>query len=455
MLSFALLSTPALFALRPLREVLIWLLRLDQPVPQRSDDEIAAEVARNYRWNFAVNLLDGVFFWFGFSFMSSATILPLFISKLTSNPLAFALLAMLAQGGWFLPQLLTANWVERLPRKKPVVVNLGLFLERLPVWFMVVAALMAGRWPLPALVLFFCSFAWHGLGAGAVATSWQDMIARCFPVERRGRFFGVTMFAGAGTGALGAGVSTWLLKAYPFPTSFVYCFLIAAVGIGVSWFFLALTREPAQLTNVPRQGIAQYLAGLPSLLRADHNFRRFLIARLLMALGGMGSGFVTVSAVYRWQIPDGTAGVYTAIYLAGQTAGNLLFGLLADRFGHKVCLELGALAAVLGFGMAWLAPVPAWYLLVFGVLGIVASAVMVPGILVVLEFSEPERRPTYIGITNTGVGIAGMVAPLLGAALASISYGWLFALGAVVNLVVWVLLHWWVREPRWENSGSR
>ena len=96
------------------------LLQTDQPVPARSDGELAAEVERNYRWNFVVNLLDGASFWFGISFVSARTIIPLFISKLTTDPLPIGLAAVIAQGGWFLPQLFTANGVERLARKKPV-----------------------------------------------------------------------------------------------------------------------------------------------------------------------------------------------------------------------------------------------------------------------------------------------------------------------------------------------
>ena len=121
----------------PLKAVLAWLLELNRPVPHRTEDELFAEVARNYSWNFAVNLLDGTLFMFGASFISATTILPLFLSKLTTNPLAFGILAVTAQAGWFLPQLFTANLTERLARKKPVVVNLGVFLERIPVWIMV------------------------------------------------------------------------------------------------------------------------------------------------------------------------------------------------------------------------------------------------------------------------------------------------------------------------------
>lgn len=303
---------------------------------------------------------------------------------------------------------------------------------------------MAGRSSNLALVLFFTGVAWHSLGAGVVATAWQDLIARCFPVNRRGRFFGITNFLGTGMGAAGAALSTWLLKTVPFPTSFVYLFAIAAGGLLLSWSFLALVREPAQPADLPLQSNRQFLAGLPALIRRDHNFRRFLIARSLLALGGMGSGFVTVAALARWQVPDSTVGVYTAVYLSSQTVGNLAFGLLADRFGHKLSLELGALAATVAFAVAWLAPSPEWYYGLFALQGITTSSILVSGVLVALEFSEPQLRPTYAGLANTAVGLVGMVAPLLGAALVGIGYGWTLA----VSLAAAISLHRWVREPR-------
>jgi MFS family permease len=429
------------------------LLQVDRPVLPRSDDEIAAEVERNYRWNFSVNLIEGISFWFGLSFVSSTTIVPLFISKLTPSQLPIGLVAIISQAGWYLPQLFTANGVERLARKKPVVVNLGFFLERLPIWVLAGAALVAGWSPGLALALFLVGYAWHNLGAGVVATAWQDMIARCFPVDRRGRFFGLTMFGGTGTGTLGAALSTWILAAFLFPINFVYIFMIAAIGITLSWFFIALTREPVQPVTAPRQSNRQFWAGLPDILRHDHNFRRFLLARLTLALGRMGMGFVTVAVVERWQVPDSTVGIYTAALLLGQTLGNLAFGFLADRLGHKLSLELSALASLLAFTLAWLAPSPDWYYAVFALLGVTLGAIIVSGILLVLEFCAPQRRPTYVGLANTGVGLVSIIAPLLGAWLAGISYNWLFALSAGINLVALAMMRWWVQEPRWAQRA--
>lgn len=431
-----------------LRLALRRLLQVDKPVPPRSDEEITAEVERNYRWNFTVNVIEGASFFFGASFVSSSTIVPLFISKLTSSPLPIGIVSVIAQGGWFLPQLFTARAVERLPRKKPLVVGLGFFLERVPIGLLIGIALIAGHSRSLSLILFLISYAWHHLGAGVVATAWQDMIASCFPVERRGRFWGTATFVGTGTGILGAALSAHILKAFTFPLNFAHVFGIAAISIAVSWFFFSLTREPARLVATPRQNSRQFWGGLLDILRHNHNFRRFLAARLTLAMGSMGLGFVTVAAIQHWHVPDSTVGVYTAALLLGQTLGNLGFGLLADRFGHKLSLELSALASFLAFVLAWLAPGAGWYYPVFALLGVTLGAIIVSGILVVMEFCEPQRRPTYVGMANTSVGLVSVVAPLLGAWLASASYNWLFALSAGVNLVALAMMRWWVQEPR-------
>ena len=432
-----------------IRLVLRQMVQADQPVPPRSDDEIAAEVERNYRWNFTVNLIEGASFLFGLSLISSSTIVPLFINKLTASPLAIGLAAVIAQGGWFLPQIFTAHVVERLPRKKPVVVNAGFFLERLPIILLAGVALIASHSASLALGLFLISYAWHHLGAGLVATSWQDMIASCFPVNRRGRFLGTAAFVGTGAGVFGAVLSARILAGSAFPTNFAYVFALAAAGITVSWFFIALTREPEKSITTPRKSKRQFWAGLPKILRQDHNFRRFLMARLTLALGGMGLGFVTVAAVQRWGVSDSTVGVFTAALLLGQTIGNLGSGLLADRFGHKLSLEVSALASFLAFTLAWLAPSADWFYVAFALLGVTIGAVIVSGILVSMEFCEPQRRPTYAGLTNTGVGLVSVAAPLLGAWLASTGYNWLFAVSAAINLVALGMMRWLVQEPRW------
>jgi MFS family permease len=424
------------------------LLQVDPPVEPLTEAELDAERERNYRWNFGVNMMDVVAFWFGLSFISAATIVPLFISKLTDSPIPIGIAALIAQGAWFLPQIFTANTVERLPRMKAVVVNLGLFLERLPMWLLVLSAIIAVRSPSLALIVFLIGYAWRGFGGGIVATSWQDLLARCFPVERRGRFMGISFFVGALTGALAAGFSAQFLSSFPYPANFAYVFTVAAIAISVSWIFLLLVREPVEPVRAPRRSNREYWGELPGILRRDDNYRHFLAGRLLLALSGMGLGFVTVAAIRRWDVADSTVGAYTAAILAGQMLANLSLGFLADKRGHIVSLELGALASLLAFSLAWLAPEAEWFFLVFVLLGFTEGALLVSGIPVSMEFSAAEKRPTYMGLTNSSVGVVSMIGPLLGAWLALRGYNWLFAASAFTSLLALIAFHWWVQEPR-------
>lgn len=429
---------------RPLRR----LLQLDQPVQLLTPHEAETERDRHLRWNFIVNSFDVIFFMGGLSLISSTTILPLFINKLTDSTVPLALMAMLAQGGFMLPQLLTANLIERLDRKKPIVVNIGFLTERLPALLFVLAPLTA-YWSAPfAVVVLLLLYSWFSLGGGMVAAAWQDLIARCFPVTQRGRFFGGTMFIGTLLGVGAAGISGRILETVPFPLNFIYLFTVAGVAITVSWFFLALTREPVQPANAPRRSTGQYLAELPQVVRTDHNFRSFLLARFVLALAEMGSGFLTVAAIQLWAISDSMVAAFTTASLVGQTAGSLLMGFLADRRGHRLSLEIATLTAVFAFALAWLAPAPNWYIATFFLLGFFSGARIVSGMLVVVEFCAPEKRPTYIGLTNTLAGIGSMAAPLLGALLVKVSYPLLFATSMTVSLLAFLLLRFWVKEPR-------
>ena len=208
--------------------------------------EVQKEIERNFRFNFIVNSLDGASYWFGYSLIAPTIILPLYISHFTSNPLLIGLIPFLNTAGFLLPQLFTSNFVERAPLKKFFPVNLGFFLERLPVFFLAPSAyFLANSQPVLALLIFFLLYTWYCGGAGLIIVGWQDMVAKIIPVVKRGRFFGITNFVGNATGILGALAVTYVLGKYTFPLGYVFAFSAAAILIFLSWVFLSFTREPA------------------------------------------------------------------------------------------------------------------------------------------------------------------------------------------------------------------
>src|SRR5574342_36630 len=78
-------------------------------------------IQQNLRFNFTVNILDGGFFGLALGFASFITIIPLFVSQMTDSALLIGLVPAIHSVGWHFPQLLTAGWVSRAKRIKPLV----------------------------------------------------------------------------------------------------------------------------------------------------------------------------------------------------------------------------------------------------------------------------------------------------------------------------------------------
>ena len=419
--------------------------------------DVQKYLERHFKWNFTVNVLDGASFWLGMSFISTSVILPLFVSHFTNNPILIGLIPFLAMAGPLVPQLFMANAVERAPQKKIYPVTLGFFLERVPIFLLAPATIfLATSRPTLALLSFFILYGWHAFGAGLIIIGWQDMVAKIIPVEKRGRFFGITNFIGNGAGILGALVVPLVLERSIFPNGYVLAFAVAGGLVFLSWIFLSLTREPAVRSNKPAVSQLEYFRNLPQVLRRDRNFSMYLITQMVFSLSGMATGFLVVYTVKTWNLPDAQASGFTIALQVGLALANLFFGFLADRKGHKLNLEICSLISVVSLGVAIAAPGPLWFYLVFFLRGAVSAAMFISGISIVYEFTDADNRATYIGLANTVPGVASALAPLIGGWLVGvINYQAMFAISAVIGLVGYVLLRFTVREPRTHTSASQ
>lgn len=403
---------------------------------------------KEYKYNMLVNALDGASFWFGQSFVSSSTIIPLFISKLTTSTLPIGLASVLAQAGWFIPQLFAARLTEGKDKMKPIVVNAGFFLERLPVMLFVLSGILAISSPQSALVSFLFFYAWFYIGAGILGPAWQALIAKIIKVQHRGRFLGITTFLGVSMGMLGSFTSAAILDRLAFPHNFILLFIISGVFMVVSWVFLGLTREPKEMIPLISTSNFEYLKNLAHVLRDDANFRNYILAKMVLSFGGMGTGFIALYAYRSFSLPDSSAGIFTFMALAGQAIGNLVLGWLADKAGHKISLVIGGLSATLAFILAAFIPSSIIFYIVFLLVGINTGSGIVSGTLIIMEFCPSNKVAVYSGLINTFAGLIGMVAPLIGAAVAATNFKLLFIISGFFFLIGNLGLFLFVKEPR-------
>ncbi len=407
------------------------------------------EVRKNLRHNVTANMLDGAFFGFALGTASFVTVVPLFVSSLTDSVLLIGLIPAIRSVGWQLPQLLTVNWIVRLRRYKPMVMLMAVN-ERLPFFGLMVAALLLPSLGRQAILpVTFILLIWQGLGGGMGAAAWQSMIGKIIPAQRRGTFYGVQA-AIANLMASGAAVLAGiLLDRLASPLDFSLCFLLAGLSLGIGWACYAQTREPESPPKMEAGSPPASWHNLVALLRRDTNFGWFIVARLASQVALMATSFYTVYVVRTYGVSAETAGLMTGTLMAAQTVGNPIMGWAGDRWSHRAIMEFGGLAMVASAALAWLSPGPAWFYLVFALAGISAVAFWTCALTITLEFGSEADRPVYIGLSNTLLAPATMLAPLLGGWLADTAgYGATFLLATAGGLIATALLHFMVRDPR-------
>jgi len=407
----------------------------------------------NARWNFGVSIWDVTFIMLGISIVSRETVMPVLVAQLTSSKLALGLIPAIFSLGGYLPQLLFANFTERLRYKKPFTMWVGGLGERGPYLLMALTIWwLAGSAPALALVVFFCCLAATATALGAATPAWFDMIAKVIPVQRRGLYAGLGHGLGALMGVVGAYFVGRILATVAFPNNFALLFGLAFAIMAISWLGLALTREPPSEMIKEQMPLTRYLRQLPAILRRDRNYQRFLICRTIIQMGTMAGGFFMVYGIERFQIDGAGVGLLTAVLVAGQAVMGLIWGVLADRFGHKRVLATAAFALALAALAAWMADSQTWLVVTFALLGAYMAADTASGLNIILEFCAPEDRPTYIGLTNTLLAPVLTLAPLLGGWLAmTVGYPGLFMTALLFASLGGLLMAFWVREPRFNG----
>jgi MFS family permease len=417
------------------------------PRARERDGDVPREHVRH---NALALTVDFSLFMVGMSFASQSTILPAFAEHLGAPNVVIGAIPAVMTVGWFLPSLFAAGHTESLARKLPFVLRWTVW-ERVPFLALAVAAFTVARWvPEVALgILIAALLVVTGTG-GVLMPAWMDIVGRVIPTTLRGRFFAISNAIGSAGGLLGSVGTAYFLAAVPAPASYGVCFLFTSLFMGLSYVALAVVREPPAAVTVPRRPLGAYLRRVPAVLGRDPNLGWFLAARACSAVGMMASAFYTVHALRDWHAPAWWVGTFTTVLLAGQLAGNLALGWVADRAGNRLVLIIGVAASLLANLAALSAPSLPWFALTFALQGVQLAAISVSAMTVLLEFAPTvDERPTYIGLGTTLLAPAAFVAPLAAGAMAdALGFRAVFGWAAVGSAVALALLVALVRDPR-------
>jgi len=420
----------------------------------RSDGKAQADFRRNY----GLGLANGALFMGGGTFIDPGTVLSAFILNFTESRFLVGLAGSLHRMGWSLPQLLVANWVERLRYKKSFYMVCNAI--RLLLYFSVVPLIFfaAGDHPRLALVGFFVLFGVGAVLGGGAGLSFTDIVGRILPPQKVGRFYAMRFLLGAGVMGILAGLCVHFILGhealFPFPTNYVVIFTAAFVLMAAGVFAFCLVREPPARQVGKARPVTDILTRIPELLRSDPNFRTMLLSRFLVAGRGLSLVLYTVLALQVFDIPVAAVGTFVMVKQGMGMVANLWWAKVSERAGNRAVIRLAAagqlLVALYALALVWLAgPLMgvitgsagrvALFLPIFALLGVTVFGEVIGYTSFAINVAPEERRPTYIGLMNTMMGLAGLL-PAVGGVLADLfSFHLVFALTLIMNAGGFVL----------------
>lgn len=401
-----------------------------------SQDALAryeAAVERNFRWNVVVFLAYGLLGTTGWRLIMAPTFVPDYLFRLGGSNVVVGAVLFAGGLGRFLSPLAGASFAVHRPRVKRAALAIGAGL-RVQVLGMALAALyLPAALNLPAFIAFYCAF--NAL-VGFQGVIFGLLLAKVIPLARRGRFLGIRDFAGGATAAGVALFAASFLERSPFPASYGLTYLVAFAFTALGLLCIAAIREPrSPIAQEPRSILAM-LGSMRALLRADHALAWYCGARGLGALGLMAAPFFVIAL---GQTSDGNRidlGTASFAYFAAATAGNLLWGQVADRVGFRTVfllgggVWLGALALALNPATLSTAGV-----VLFVLVGAGQGGMQMASANLVYEFGDDENLGVRIAAVNALGELMVALAPLAGGIVADLaSYEALYVVAALFTM---------------------
>ncbi len=409
------------------------------------------------RYNFIIGILNGVIFSFGSAFMDSTTGLPVFIKRYTTSDTLVGLASSLQRAGWLLPQLFIAGYLEGRSHKLPVYLYAN--AVRMGMLWLFVGFLWGYGTTYPNWVIgcFLALIGVGGLAGGVAGLPFTDIVGKVIPRRHTGMFYAIRFFFGAGVLSILAGVMVnfflGVSSPFVFPENYGVIFGLAALLMSIGVFITGFMREPSGHISSTRRTALSVIREIPQLLRGDVNFKRLLVVQVMASGIGFSLPFYVVYAREAFGVSESSVGLFLIVQTVGAGISNLIWGRLSARQGNRqvilgtvICSVLVPLLALMLWGSFGdvVRSGPTWwktaaFLPIFFLMGASTSGTFIGFVSYLLDIAPEGRRPTYVGITNTVMGIAALF-PALGGALAdTVHFQGVFAVSAIFVVISLIL----------------
>ena len=326
--------------------------------------QLPSNIQRNLRW----------FFFDGFLAASSdgiyATYLSLFVLALGATPAQLGLMTSLGSLTATLALLPGAILVERIHRRKPIVLVSGGGIGRGVIFFIALVPLLFSG---PAAVYTIIALKVLGdTGANLGFPAWTSLAADVVPLTWRGRYFAtrnvVMSIAGMVVTFLAGQFITHSAKLQGYQIAMMAAFVISLFGI---YCYSRLQDAPAPIisSTTPTSVPTYSLASIRQTFKEDPNFLRYCIFGIVWNIALSSAGpFFNPYLVQNLNSTPAFIGTLSVVASLASIPAMRWFGRLADRWGPNRVMQVTGLLIPL-LPLAWVFTTQAWQGIPINILG--------------------------------------------------------------------------------------
>ena len=313
------------------------------------------------------------------------------------------LLVPVREAGALLPQLVTAGFLRRLPRRKWAWA-VGSAVQGLAAAAIgLIAISLTGATAGWAIVLALAILA---LARSVCSVCYKDVLGKTVDKSRRGTATGLAgSIAAATTIVFALTLSFQLIDRMLLVTGGL--FLAGAAWI-VSGLLFATLKERAGATEGGKNALKEALANF-SYLRGDPQLRRFILTRGLLTATALAPPFMIAVGSQAGEGYDKLGFLVLASALAS-LCSSFVWGRLSDRSSRKVLIFSALVAAIILAATSWLAfagTLSGGYImpvLLFGLM-IAYQGVRLGRSTHLVDMADQDTRAAYTALSNTVIGL--------------------------------------------------
>jgi len=353
-----------------------------------------------------------IFIWHGsflaltMSMLDFNTVFPALISNLTESKIIFGILYSIMIGTPYIFSIILSRFMHTHKYKKKFLL-LGIYLRSFSFLGMALFIYFFGKqFPALAVASFFFWIFLFSISGGFAGLAYSDIIGKLVKKGKRGNLFASRQFAMGIASFLGGMIilKVFTFSKIAFPYSYTITLIIGFAGLLIAsiafWF---IEEPPSIIKNENKEPFRLFIKKVPSILKNDANFTRFIVIENLSSFSLMIFPFYMLYAKDTFNINGTYVGWYLIFQTIGAILSNLLWGMISSKWGSKmvvrVCILIGGSVPVLALILSKFGP--NYYAIVFFLVGFLFSGRAVGFESYLLDIAPSDDRIIYLGIRGT------------------------------------------------------